>query len=97
MTVGESNNLNADLNAAINPSNATNKSVSWSSSDNRVATVSNGTVVAKGAGTATITAKSNNGKTASCSVTVKAKSTSKIKVTSFKLTDEGCTCPLDTK
>ena len=96
MTVGESNNLNADLNAAINPSNATNKSVSWSSSDNRVATVSNGTVVAKGAGTATITAKSNNGKTASCSVTVKAKSTSKIKVTSFKLTDEGCTCPLDT-
>ena len=36
-----------------------------------MATVSNGTVTAKKAGTATITVKSNNGKKATCKVTVK--------------------------
>ena len=92
LTVGE----NSKLSATVNPSNATNKTVTWSSSNNGVATVDqSGNVSAKSAGTATITVKSNNGKTASCSVTVKAKSTPKIKVTSFKLKDEGCTAALD--
>lgn len=91
LTVGESSKLSV----TVNPSNATNKTVTWSSSNNGVATVDqSGNVSAKGAGTATIIVKSNNGKTASCSVTVKAKSTPKIKVTSFKLKDEGCTVSL---
>lgn len=58
------------LTATVSPSNATNKTITWSSSNTSVATVSNGEVKAVGLGTATITAKSNNGKTASCKVTV---------------------------
>ena len=60
------------LSATINPTNATTKSVKWTSSNTKVATVdANGNVKAVSAGSATITAKSNNGKTATCKVTVK--------------------------
>lgn len=45
------------LTATVNPSNATNKTITWSSSDTSVATVSNGKVTAKKVGKATITAK----------------------------------------
>ncbi len=59
------------LTATINPSNVTNKALTWTTSNSSVATVdSNGKVIAKGAGTATITVKTNNGKTATCKVTV---------------------------
>ena len=62
------------LTATVNPSNATNKNVTWSSSDNAVATVDNGKVTAVKAGTATITVTTEDGnKTATCKVTVKAK------------------------
>ncbi len=44
--------------------------IEWSSSDESVASVSNGVVTTKDAGTATITAKTSNGKTATCKVTV---------------------------
>ena len=58
------------LTATISPSNATHKTISWSSSNEKVAVVENGKVTSKGIGTAIITAKSNNGLTAKCTVTV---------------------------
>ena len=60
------------LTATINPENAHNKTITWSSSNTSVATVSSkGVVTAKSLGTATITAKTFNGKTATCTVYVK--------------------------
>ena len=54
-----------------NPSNATNKILTWKSSNEKVATVKEGTVKAVGLGTATLTATSEDGgKTATCKVTV---------------------------
>jgi lysophospholipase L1-like esterase/uncharacterized protein YjdB len=66
----EKNDL-SQLKATITPTNASNN-VTWSSSNEAVATVSSaGIVTAKAAGTATITvASANNNKTATCSVTV---------------------------
>ena len=67
----------ATLTATVLPENTTySKDVSWSSSNSAVATVdANGTVTAKSAGTAVITATTENGKTASCTVTVNKKNT----------------------
>ena len=58
--------------ATVNPENATNKNVSWESSDDDVATVdANGKVSAVAAGTATITVTTEDGGyTATCEVTV---------------------------
>jgi len=61
----------APLVPTVEPSNATNKNVSWTSSNNSVATVSNGTVTAVAPGSATITVTTADGnKTATCAVTV---------------------------
>ena len=57
------------LTATVNPTNATDKTVTWSTTDATVASVSEGVVTAKAIGSATITAKAGN-KTASCTITV---------------------------
>ena len=66
------------LTANVSPSNATDKSVTWKSSNTAVATVSSsGVVTAVANGTATITATTNSGgKSASCNVTVAIPTTS---------------------
>ena len=66
---------NEQLIATVEPINATNKTVTWSSSAESVATVDNsGKVTAVSAGTADITVKTQDGeKIATCTVTVTAK------------------------
>ena len=58
------------LTATVTPDNATDKTVTWTSSDAAVATVSDGKVTAVKEGEATITAKAGD-KTAECKVSVK--------------------------
>lgn len=67
LEVGETGKLSA----TVLPASAADKFITWSSSKTDVASVSsNGTVTAKKAGTAVITATATNGKSASCTVTV---------------------------
>lgn len=61
------------LTATVTPSNATNKDVTWTSSNTSVATVSMGKVNGVAEGTAVITATTSNGKTATATVTVTGK------------------------
>lgn len=57
--------------ATVKPTNATNKTLQWSSNNTTVATVNSlGYITAKNPGTATITAKTSNNVTATVSVTV---------------------------
>lgn len=65
--------IGTKLTATVTPDNATDKTVTWTSSDKNVATVDkdNGTVTPVGEGTATITATAANGKKDTCKVTVK--------------------------
>lgn len=80
------------LSTTILPNNATSKDVSWSSSNNNVATVSNGVVTAIAPGSATITVKTADGsnKSASCIVAV-----SKIPVSSLAIDKESLTLLVD--
>jgi len=64
----------ATLVATVNPDNATDKKVTWTSSDSRVVTVNNGEIKAVGTGSAVITA-SVGGKSVKCNVTVNKKIT----------------------
>lgn len=61
------------LTVTFNPANATNKKITWTSSNEKVAIVDqSGNVTAVGKGTANITATTEDGgKTANCTVTVK--------------------------
>ena len=80
------------LTATIAPENATNKEVTWSTSDAAIATVSEaGVVTAVKAGSATITCTTKDGNiTATCAVTVTA---STVAVTGIRLTREPFTMP----
>ena len=71
LTVGST----VTLKATVTPDNATYPSVTWTSDKESVATVENGVITAVSAGTATITANAG-GKSATCTVTVKAKNNS---------------------
>lgn len=60
------------LNTVIFPANATNQTIIWESSNNNVATVTNGVVTPVANGEATITARTQDGnKTDTCKITVK--------------------------
>jgi uncharacterized protein YjdB len=61
---------NTTLTATIAPTTATNKSIIWSTSNSNIATVSSsGLVTVTGIGSASISATTTNGKTATCQVT----------------------------
>lgn len=67
LEVGEKTELRVE----VNPGNATNKSVSWASSDTNIVTVNgNGGITAVGAGTAVISVQSDNGMKDSISIAV---------------------------
>lgn len=70
ITVGD----NEQLEATVIPADASNNNLNWISSDTEVATVENGRVTGVNPGTATITAKTEDGeKVSTCTVTVVAK------------------------
>ena len=79
-----------NLVATITPSNATDKTITWASSNEAVAVVENGRVTAKKVGTTQITASTVNAKIAECIVTV-----NHIEPTSISLSATSCTLEID--
>ena len=76
-----------ELKASISPSDATNKEVTWTSSDDKIAKVdANGKVIAVGAGKVTITVTTKEGGfKATCDITVKNEEVPVVKVTGVSL------------
>ena len=68
----------ATLKASIEPEEATNKNVTWSSSDDTIVTVEDGVVTGKKVGTAIITAETSNGLKATAEVIVKEIAVTKV-------------------
>ena len=87
------------LTATVTPDNAADKTVTWSSDNQAVATVANGVVTAVGKGTAhiTATAADGSGESASCTVTVTENSVYSISadttVLDFGTVNEGYEAP----
>ncbi len=82
---------NETLTAAVTPDDASDKTVKWTSSEPEIATVGeDGKVTGVELGTATITATTSNGISASCEVTVKLRTpTEAEQVTLWKTDDSG--------
>lgn len=73
--VGDSSTLTA----TVAPANAANKTVAWTSTDDTIASVTNGVVKGLAAGVATITVTTaDGGFTAKCTVTVSVKTTTSV-------------------
>lgn len=73
ITLDASEGETATLVATVYPENASNKTVTWASSDSTVASVADGVVTAKAEGSATITVTTADGSfTDTCAVTVTA-------------------------
>ena len=72
------------LNTSIYPSDASDKTIKWTSSNNNIVSVDNGKLTAQGRGEATITAKTSNNKSASIKVTVREQGP--IKINNFRYT-----------
>ncbi|AZV57184.1 Ig-like domain-containing protein [Clostridium sp. AWRP] len=79
------------LNASVQPDNATDKNISWTSDKTDIAAVDkNGVVTGVKEGTATITATTEDGqKTAACTVTVSGSDTPSVPVTGITLDKTG--------
>ena len=84
------------LTATVTPDNATDKTVTWSTSNEAIATVSGGVVTGVKAGEVTITAKAGD-KSATCTVTVTAASTEPevVPVTGVTLSQTAVTLDID--
>ena len=78
-------NQETTLTATVSPKTATNDTVTWTSSDQTVATVENGKVKAKAYGTTTITATAEE-KSATCTVTVEPNIAVSVDGTAIELT-----------
>lgn len=82
LKVGDSRKLEAQ----IEPEDAGSKALVWTSSNDKIATVSGGTITAKKAGSVVITAEAENGVSKSCNVTVAEQ-----EITKITLSDETAT------
>lgn len=82
LTVGDSKMIEAQ----ILPEDASNKSLVWTSSNNEVAVVDDGTITAKKAGAVVIKVEADNGVSKSCNVTVENP-----EITKITLSDETAT------
>lgn len=76
------------LTATVSPDTTTDKTVTWSSSDEAVASVADGLVTAIAPGNAVITARTSNGLEASCNISVYQKEPEIIFATSITLDKE---------
>ena len=74
LTVGDSKAIEAN----IQPEDASSKGLVWTSSDNEIAVVKDGTITAKTAGSAVVKVEAENGVSKSCNVTVAEKEITKI-------------------
>jgi len=92
ITVG----MEQKLTAMVSPTNATNKKVTWKSSNTKVATVdSNGKVTAKGAGKVTLTATAADGSKKSGSVAITVHSYVLLKIGSPTAIQNGRTAKVE--